>query len=421
MGHFGKPEGLAVGAVIAAVICAGWFPGAAFLLCIALLVYAWCVYPLVVRALPRREHSTDDGLCPEVAVLIPAHNEEAVIADRIGNLLELSYPPEKINIYIGVDASDDGTSAIAGGFAAEDARIRVFEYGERRGKAAVLKSLVMSCKEEILVFTDANTVFEPDAIGLLTRHFADKAVGGVCGRLVFTDDGQCSTDEGTYWALETKIKKMESDVDSCLGANGGIYAIRRGLFWHDMPDNTIVDDLVIGMKVREQGYRMIFDPEAVASEELPATVADEWRRRTRIGAGDFQALWFCRRCLLPRYGLFTLLFFSHKVLRWFTPHLCVLSLGVSLWLLRPLVRFLASEEIRLWDLSLSACAAGWCGLWLLFAGCYALNRSRPAGFAAAGLARTCAYFLAMQAALAVGFIRFCGGGLSGAWERTNRG
>jgi len=421
MGHLGKPERIAVGAVVVAVLCAILLPNAVFLLCFALLGYAWCVYPFFLQTLPGKEHASDAGFCPEVAVIIPAHNEEAVVADRINNLLELSYPSEKINVYIGVDASDDGTAAIAGGFAARDPRIRVFEYDERRGKAAVLKSLVASCEEEILVFTDANTVFEPDALSLLTRHLADRTVGGVCGRLIFTDDGRCDTDESTYWALETKIKKTESDVDSCLGANGAIYAIRRELFFHEMPDNTIVDDLVIGMKVREQGYRMIFDPDAVAREELPATMADEWRRRTRIGAGDYQALWLCRRCLLPRYGLFPLLFFSHKVLRWFTPHLGLIALGTGVWLLRSGVCSLALG-CGFWRLLLSVCAAAWCAVWLLMVACYLLHRLQPAPKpAGSGLFRKCAYFFAMQAALAVGFTRFCVGGLSGAWERTSRG
>ena len=100
--------------------------------------------------------------------------------------------------------------------------------------------------------------------------------------------------------------------------------IRTGLFWAEIPDNTIIDDFVIGMKVREQGYRMVYAPTAVAREELPETLDDEWRRRIRIGAGDYQALVLCRKCLLPRYGKFAWMFWSHKVARWFTPHLLLL-------------------------------------------------------------------------------------------------
>ncbi len=210
-----------------------------------------------------------------------------------------------------------------------------------------------------------------------------------------------STDEPVYWSLETNLKAAESSWDSCLGANGAIYAMRPELFWAEIPDNTIIDDFVLGMKVREQGFRMVFEPSAVATEDLPATVPDEWRRRVRIGAGAFQAMTLCRACLSPRYGRFALIFWSHKVLRWFTPHLGVVLLVISSWLLAS-----------------SAAGLSVNGYWVL-AGC---------GVASAGLVtkpgrkafKLLAYFVTMQAALFVGFLKYCKGGLKGTWERTER-
>src|SRR6185503_6079299 len=110
------------------------------------------------------------------------------------------------------------------------------------------------------------------------------------------------TDESVYWKFETWLKTRESELDSCLGANGAIYAIRARLFWASIPPNTIIDDFVIGMKVREQGYRMLYEPRAIALEELPPEVAHEWKRRVRIGAGDYQAIRLCRACLSPSFG-----------------------------------------------------------------------------------------------------------------------
>ena len=281
--------------------------------------------------------------------------------------------------------------------------------------------------ERLLAFTDANSMFRSGALGALLRHFADPDVGGVCGRLQLVspthpcDDAGTLSDkhthtpayaspEGYYWNWENWLKQKESDVDSCLGANGAIYAIRRELFWSEIPDSTIVDDFVLGMKVRESGRRMIYEPGAVAEEDIPM-VSDEWDRRVRIGAGDYQALWLCRRCLVPRYGWFAWMFASHKAFRWFTPQILVLLFAAS-WLLAwsdtggvPGI----PRTLPLAGLSLVV-AAGAVGA--------VASKFR---WRALRLFVLCDHFLTMQAALFVGFIRFCRGGLSGSWRRTPRG
>jgi cellulose synthase/poly-beta-1,6-N-acetylglucosamine synthase-like glycosyltransferase len=275
---------------------------------------------------------------------------------------------------------------------------------------AVLKDLVRRCGEspcppEVLVLTDANVEFEPDTLRRLVAPLADPRVGGVCGRLVFHESGHGKTDEPQYWELETWLKIKESALDSCLGANGAVYAIRRELFWREVPANTIIDDFVIGMKVRESGLRMIYEPEARAHEELPATVESEWRRRARIGAGAFQSLALCWRCLLPRQGWFAWSFFSHKVLRWFTPHLLLAVVLVSVWG--------ALSGSSLARFTLIGCGAfGACALvgWITSVTGHPIR-----------LLRAFYYFLAMQAALMAGFVRFCRGNLGGAWTRTARG
>lgn len=209
------------------------------------------------------------------------------------------------------------------------------------------------------------------------------------------------------------MKQWESELDSCLGANGAMYATRRELFWSELPVNTIVDDFVIGMKVREQGYRMVYDPEALAAEDLPQQ-RDEWRRRVRIGIGDYQALMLCRRCLrpLPRRVASTLLFpwffWSHKILRWFTPHLLLLLLVVALtaW----------GRQITGVAVWMPIYAAILCGYAVALAGIL-LARTLPTP---PRLLAALDHFATMQCALLTGFTRFLCGRNQGPWARTPR-
>jgi len=399
-----------------------------------LLLYTWIIYPLILEAVAclTKGVSTNPGATlqnipgvNDVSVILSAHNEERCIAQRLENLLALASQRGEITIRVGVDASTDRTADIAKGFSSTHKNIHVHEFKERRGKVAVLKELVKqfdlknqkaesaSQSADILVFTDANTRFRADALARLLAPFSDESVGGVCGRLIFTG----GESEGSYWQWETRLKMAESALDSCLGANGAIYAIRRELFWSELPGNTVVDDFVIGMKVREQGYRMIYEPEAVAEEESPET-RHEWRRRVRIGSGDFQALGFCRRCLSPRFGRFAWMFWSHKVLRWFTPHMIIVMLACCLASVRWPALSVGEGSVFRVQFIISAFVLAGMALLLVFSVFGRLSRkSSLAGFR---FLRLCDHFVTMQAALFVGFIRYCRGNLAGQWERTPR-
>jgi cellulose synthase/poly-beta-1,6-N-acetylglucosamine synthase-like glycosyltransferase len=275
---------------------------------------------------------------------------------------------------------------------------------------AVLKDLVETASREfspeLLVFTDANTNFAPGALRKLCRPFADPAVGGVCGKLSFVAGEQTRTDENVYWRFENWLKAKESDIDSCLGANGAIYAIRRPLFWSAIPKNTIIDDFVIGMKVRQQGFRMVYEPAALAFEDLPDNMSDEWKRRIRIGAGNFQALGLCRACLRPSFGAFAWMFWSHKVLRWFTPHLMAAGCALAV-----------AGFARTNSLLAAAVLAGYAGTALVALIGYGAKASRHPLLR---LFRGIAYFLSMQVAILLGFRKFFQGNLEGRWERTAR-
>jgi cellulose synthase/poly-beta-1,6-N-acetylglucosamine synthase-like glycosyltransferase len=395
----------------------------------SLLAYTWLVYPLVMWRVARRRQDTTWPAAgpPGVVVVFSAHNEESVIVERLENLAALDYPPNRLRVCVGVDGGTDATAALAREWAATHDHVEVTVSEQNRGKTAMLKQLVQStishppstlnpqpspippslAPPSILVFTDANTHFAPDTLRRLTAPFADPRVGGVCGRLVFRRRADGATQEEGYWSIETRLKTAESRLDSCLGANGAIYAMRMDCFWPDLPDNTIVDDFVIGMKVREQGWRFVYEPRACAWEDLPVRVEQEWTRRVRIGAGSFQALGLCRRCLTPRYGRFAWAFWSHKVLRWFTPHLMLVGLAAA-------AAWAVSGGTAAHALPVAAAVAVLgCGL-IGRLGVRAPSRLfKPF--------QLLYYFLAMQAALFAGFLRYCRGGLTGRWERTERG
>lgn len=382
-----------------------------------LLGYAWLLFPPLALCLAQWRRSSRDFTpspdSPRVDLLISAHNEADVIGARLDNLAALDYPRGVLRVFLGVDGSDDQTAAIARDWVARHAAadwVDVFDGGSRRGKTAMLKTLVARAAARnpapLLAFSDANTHYDADALRRLVAPLSDPAVDGVCGRLIFHRHGAGETHEGAYWNLETALKTAESRLDSCLGANGAIYVIRRERFWTGLPDNTIVDDFVIGMKVRELGGRMLYEPTACAHEELPATVGDEWRRRVRIGAGDFQALVLCRACLHPRFGWFAWAFWSHKVLRWFTPHLALLALGAAF-----------GTSLRGGRLGIGVLLATLAGLTLAAVG-WAWRRA--VGRAPAPL-RAAEYFIVIQLALFAGFLRYCRGNLHGAWARTARG
>ncbi len=381
----------------------------------------------------RKEEEYRGSVNIPVVILFAAYNEEKVVRSRLENLIQVGSRDSgvKSQILVGIDCSTDKTAEVAHEFAAAHENIHVVEFKQRRGKVAVLKDLVRKSREDInrrltqinsgensdylLVFTDANTMFKQEAIGKLLAHFSNPRVGGVCGRLEFRENeeagNQKSGSEGFYWRWETQLKVMESRLDSCLGANGAIYAVRSNLFSDDVPENTIVDDFVIGMKVREQGFRMLYEPDAVAEEAFPEQKY-EWNRRVRIGAGDFQALVLCRRCLLPQYGVFAWQFWSHKVLRWLTPHAVLFLVASSL--------FIVVEEGFCPASYLSLAVLVGTMVFVLFSGIGKMIGPAVDNFVGRSF-RMCNYFLTMNMALLAGSVRFLWGDLKGYWDRTPRG
>jgi len=369
-----------------------------FVVSVAAILYSYALYPLLLVVLPKRRHEppADPANWPPVSVLVSVYNEEKHIAERIENLLALDYPRDKLQILIGSDGSTDKTNEIVGSYS--DPRVKLHTFSPREGKPSVLNDLMAETTGELLVFTDANTMFARDALRKLVRHFSNPRIGGVCGRLVLHGDDS-ETSEGPYWKLETFLKEQESAIDSCLGANGGIYAIRKSA-WRGIPDNTLVDDFVIAMRVREMGLRVVYDTEAVATEEVPESVEHEMTRRIRIGAGGFQAMLLCWPSLLPWRGFYSFAFWSHKVLRWLGPFFMIAALVANVALLpHPFFTGLLVLQFTFYALAT---------LGHLVRKKHFLLLSAPH------------YFVVINFALLLGFLRFITGSQRAAWKRTVR-
>ncbi|MBI4169195.1 MAG: glycosyltransferase family 2 protein [Acidobacteria bacterium] len=307
---------------------------ALFWISVLLIGYAYFGYPLLIRiwAASRTRRPAAGRDLPAVSVVIVAHDEGARIAARIENLLALDYPMDRVEIVVGSDGSTDDTVARARAFLGEG--VRVVDFKERRGKAAALDDLFPLCRGEIVVLADARQRFDVKALEALVRPFADPAVGAVGGELILADRSEetaVSRGMGLYWRCETSIRMSESRVDSTVGASGAIYAIRRGLF-EPIPKDTILDDVLIPLRIARRGYRVLFEAGARAYDRPAETPRQEFVRKIRTIAGNFQL--FAREpwLLHPRRNRLWLQTVSHKGLRLLGPLLLATILGSNLLL-----------------------------------------------------------------------------------------
>ncbi len=299
----------------------------------ALFAWSYLVYPALIReraAACAPAPASVPAAPLSVEVVLSAADEESVIGARVANLLAQTGVVD-LSVAIGCDGCRDRTAALAR--QAGNARVRVVEFAARRGKAAVVNDLVRDSTADLLVFTDANTRFEPGAIAALARAFGDAAVGAACGRLVFERaEGAKETPESDFWDRETRMKEAEGALGICLGANGAIYAARRALVLPLPEDTTSMDDFLIPVRVARQGRRIVFAGDAVAREDTARDVQAEVSRRVRIGVGAGQVLrrerWLYAASAHP---LLTLAFLSRKAARWLAPLLGLVAAAGALF------------------------------------------------------------------------------------------
>ena len=306
-----------------------------FWLAVGTILYTFLGYPLVIGLLAHRIRRPVQkaAITPKVTLVIPAYNEAPVIASKIENSLALDYPSERLEIAVVTDGSDDETVDIVASYAEQG--VRLYHESQRRGKMAAINRVMPLLNSEIVVFSDANAMIEPGSLKALVRNFADPAVGGVAGEKRVLDGG-----EGLYWRYESFLKRCDSALSSVMGAAGELFAIRRHLF-EPPPANALIDDFVMSLRLVEAGWRVVYEPEAVATEESSPTLAGEWRRRSRVAAGGFQSIRWLPDLLNPTRGWAAWQYFSHRVLRWAaTPFLLPAVYVLNLSLLRlPFYRF----------------------------------------------------------------------------------
>jgi len=298
---------------------------------VALVGFVFVGYPLVLTLFGRpfeRPVAADDGHTPPVTLIISAYNEAAVIAEKLDNSLALDYPGDRLEIVVVSDASDDATDAIVANYA--DRGVRLFRMGERRGKTVGLNAAVPGVAGEIVVFSDANAMYQPDAVRKLARNFADPRVGCVTGdsRYVGADQTQVGPSEDRYWNYERRLKVRESAVGSMVGADGAIFAIRKALYMPLKAED--INDFVLPLRIVAAGHRCVFEPEAVCLERTTVTFGEEFRRKVRVVNRSWNGLFRYPAVLNPfRHGWFAVQVIVHKLLRWLTPLFLLVILACS--------------------------------------------------------------------------------------------
>ncbi|MFH1678407.1 MAG: glycosyltransferase family 2 protein [Candidatus Omnitrophota bacterium] len=293
-----------------------------------LMLYTYLGYPLLLMILAgfKSRPVKKALITPSLSFVIAAHNEEMVIADKICNTLSLDYPQDKLELIIVSDGSDDNTNSIIKNF--RDEKIRFFHYAQRKGKPFALNLAVSEAKGDILIFSDANVSYDKDALRNLARNFNDESVGCVCGDVLIKARGSSVNKAIIYYSRYDRwLRQKEGLINTMLGADGAMYALRRALY-SEIPANTIADDLLISMGAAEKGYRTVYEEDARGVEYTALTFNEELKRKARVVAGGFQALRFLKVALNPflRKMLF-FQFISHKLLRWIAP-LLILSIAV---------------------------------------------------------------------------------------------
>jgi cellulose synthase/poly-beta-1,6-N-acetylglucosamine synthase-like glycosyltransferase len=281
-----------------------------------LLAYTYLLFPLVVllRAALRPRPYDSGEITPTVTLVISAHNEAASIDAKLENLLSLDYPEDRLEVVIASDGSDDGTDELVRAYAERGVGLVSLP---RVGKAAALNTAVTEAEGEVLVFSDANSIYAPDALRALVRPFADPSVGGVAGDQRYRSrDGAdaIASGEQRYWDFDRLLKKAESRAGSTISATGAIYAVRRSLFRSVPPGVT--DDFFTSTGAIAQGYRLVFAADAVAYEPVAQTSEVEWGRKVRVMTRGLRGV-LMRRELLDarRHGFYAVQFLTHKLLR----------------------------------------------------------------------------------------------------------
>lgn len=331
--------------------------------CLGGLVYTYIGYPLLlaVLGLRRKQSAARQAITPTVTIVIAAWNEAVRLHARIENCLRQAYPAEKLAVMVVSDGSTDETAATVQRIA--DDRVTFIKLEKRQGKAAALNAGVSACDSEIIVFADARQQFAPSAVADLVANFSDAQVGAVSGELVLVSDTDQPSAEGLgwYWRMEKWIRRQEGELDSVIGVTGAIYAIRRNLF-QPLPPGAILDDLLVPMRIAMEGYRVLFEPRALAFDRIETNYRQVLQRKVRTLAGNYQTISLCPDLINPKRNRLFVQFISHKVFRLASPFWLVLLLVSNSLILEGWLIHLFVLQMLGYSMALSGWALGRIGI-----------------------------------------------------------
>jgi cellulose synthase/poly-beta-1,6-N-acetylglucosamine synthase-like glycosyltransferase len=388
------------------------------LVCIGLVVYTYLGYGLVVWLLlrlrgKRPARPVDASYVPEVTLVVPAYNELSCLPAKITNSLGQDYPAHKIRFLFVTEGSTDGSTEWIKTHYGD--KVNVLGGTERRGKVAAMNEALKYVKTPIVIFTDANTQLNKEAIKNIVRHFHDPIVGAVAGEkriLTSDDESAAGSGEGLYWKYESQLKRWDSELHTIVGAAGELFAVRTELYEHVEPD-TILDDFIISLRIAGKGYKVAYEPDAYALEHPSFSILDEQKRKIRIAAGGFQSIVRLSYLMNPfKYGILCFEYVSHRVFRWAVAPICLpVIFLLNAWLAYDAVQTpssLGNAWIVLFVLQCLFYGAAWVG--------YQLEQRRLRW----KLLFVPFYFTFMNVCALAGLVRYLRGKQSGTWEKVRR-
>lgn len=311
-----------------------------FWISLALVVYTYVGYGLIIYILSRfwgnqkTPPIPSENDLPEITLLVAAYNEEKYITQKIENSLSLDYPASRLHLWIVADGSTDSTVELCKKYPG----VTVHYSPERKGKIHAVNRVMQEVKTGIVIFSDANTDLNKQALKNIVRHFTESKVGGVAGEkriVALAQDNASGAGEGLYWKYESALKTMDSKFTTAIGAAGELFAVRTDLYVNPHTD-TIIEDFVTSMKIVAAGYRFVYEPDAYAIETASASIKDEWKRKVRISAGGIQAIIRLPGLLnVFKYGWISWQYISHRAMRWSVAPLALLVLFITNIILLP--------------------------------------------------------------------------------------
>jgi cellulose synthase/poly-beta-1,6-N-acetylglucosamine synthase-like glycosyltransferase len=315
----------------------------------AAIVFIYIGYPVLLRLLSllaARPVNKDDSFKPHVTIVISAFNEQASIGNTIENKLALNYPPEKLEIIVTSDGSTDDTDDLIRSYA--DRGVRYIRQEPRQGKSAALNAMVAEATGDIIVVSDANSMYEREAVSKLVRNFADPSIGYVTGKMIYVNESGSTVGSGctAYMTYENVLRELETNVGSVIGVDGGIDAFRKSLYVSLAAG--ALPDFVVPLQVIQRGFRVIYEKDALLQEATLSNPSDEWRMRVRVILRSFHALYSMKALLNPfRFPLASFQIMSHKVLRYLVGIFQIAALGFNLVLAMSSPFYLALLAVHL--------------------------------------------------------------------------